>query len=80
MKRGLHSLEDSVSSLTIMFDDAALRLLSMVLGWSYFVAWTISFYPQVILNYRRQYVGGLSIDFAVLNVLGHCEYQPCCLL
>lgn len=51
-----------------------LDVLSAVIGWTYFLAWTVSFYPQVILNYRRQFVGGLSIDFAILNVLGHSSY------
>jgi len=52
----------------------ALQTLSNVVGWSYFTAWSASFYPQIILNYRRQYVGGLSIDFAILNLLGHSSY------
>lgn len=28
---------------------------------------------QAILNYRRKFVGGLSIDSCVLSVLGHSE-------
>ncbi|ORX54556.1 PQ-loop-domain-containing protein [Hesseltinella vesiculosa] len=43
--------------------------LSDVLGWTYFLAWSISFYPQVLLNYRRKSVQGLSIDFLYLNVI-----------
>ncbi|KAG8980546.1 hypothetical protein FRB90_007649 [Tulasnella sp. 427] len=45
------------------------RLLSDVLGWSYFVLWSISFYPQALLNYRRKRVDGYSIDFATLNAV-----------
>lgn len=48
--------------------------MSQVLGWTYFTAWSISFYPQVILNWRRKSVEGLSIDFATLNTLGHLSY------
>lgn len=33
-------------------------------------AWSISFYPQVWLNWGRKSVVGLSLDFQVLNMLG----------
>lgn len=46
-----------------------LRILSDTLGWSYFVIWSISFYPQAILNYKRKSVEGYSIDFATLNAI-----------
>lgn len=36
----------------------------------YFCAWSISFYPQAYLNYRRKSVVGLSLDFQLLNLLG----------
>lgn len=29
-------------------------ILVEITGWIYFVAWSISFYPQVFLNYRRK--------------------------
>lgn len=41
-----------------------------ILGLTYFLAWSISFYPQLILNYRRKRTDGLSPDFAYLNPLG----------
>ncbi|KAJ1840744.1 hypothetical protein LPJ73_006334, partial [Coemansia sp. RSA 2703] len=41
---------------------------------AYFVAWSVSFYPQLILNYRRKSVSGLSIDFLVYNVYGFACY------
>jgi len=50
------------------------RAFSVILGWVYFFAWSISFYPQIFLNHRRKFVGGLSIDFATLNVIGHSCY------
>ncbi|KAJ2416391.1 hypothetical protein H4218_001799 [Coemansia sp. IMI 209128] len=48
--------------------------ISTVIGWTYFVAWSVSFYPQIILNYRRKSVEGLSIDFLVYNVYGFACY------
>ncbi|KAJ2772147.1 hypothetical protein IWQ56_001506 [Coemansia nantahalensis] len=48
--------------------------LSAALGWTYFVAWSVSFYPQLVLNYRRKSVEGLSIDFLVYNVYGFACY------
>ncbi|RKP15396.1 PQ loop repeat-domain-containing protein [Piptocephalis cylindrospora] len=49
-------------------------VFSAVLGWIYFAAWSISFYPQVWLNYRRKSVKGLSLDFLYLNILGFSCY------
>ncbi|TIB97050.1 WD40 repeat-like protein [Wallemia mellicola] len=44
--------------------------LSNILGWSYVTSWCLSFYPQLIVNYKRKRVDGVSIDFLYLNVLG----------
>ena len=41
-----------------------------LLGWIYFLAWTTSFFPQAILNWRRQTTKGLMPDFPLLNVFG----------
>jgi cystinosin len=51
-----------------------LRIFSKLIGWTYFFSWSISFYPQVILNYERKTVDGLSIDFTTLNMMGHISY------
>jgi len=48
--------------------------VSDVVGWIYFVAWSISFYPQIILNFRRKSVVGLNFDFLLLNVVGFTCY------
>jgi cystinosin len=48
----------------------SLDVLSVVVGWLYFAAWSISFYPQAILNYQRKSVTGLSFDFLLLNITG----------
>ncbi|KDO35315.1 hypothetical protein SPRG_00164 [Saprolegnia parasitica CBS 223.65] len=44
--------------------------LSSIVGWVYFACWSVSFWPQVFLNWRRQSVEGLSLDFLVYNILG----------
>ncbi|CAD6191781.1 unnamed protein product [Caenorhabditis auriculariae] len=49
-------------------------LLVDLVGWAYFFAWSISFYPQMYLNYRRKSVIGLNFDFLTLNVIGFAAY------
>ena len=39
------------------------------------LAWTISFYPQSILNWQRKSVAGFSLEFAILNVFGFFFYS-----
>ncbi|PIO62522.1 Lysosomal Cystine Transporter [Teladorsagia circumcincta] len=31
-----------------------IQLFTIIVGWMYFVAWSLSFYPQIILNFRRK--------------------------
>ena len=38
------------------------------------VAWSISFYPQVVLNFKRQSTIGLSVDLVLLNFVGFAAY------
>lgn len=51
------------------------RQISSCIGWIYFLCWSISFYPQIILNYQRQSTTGLSSDFSLLNVVGFICYS-----
>ncbi|WIA42831.1 hypothetical protein OEZ86_008759 [Tetradesmus obliquus] len=44
--------------------------LSSLVGWTYFLLWSVSFYPQLLSNCRRQSVEGLSLDFLAMNVAG----------
>ncbi|KAI8148516.1 PQ loop repeat-domain-containing protein [Fennellomyces sp. T-0311] len=53
----------------------AWQLVSSFIGWIYFLAWSVSFYPQAILNWQRKSVQGLSIDFLYYNVLGFACYS-----
>jgi uncharacterized protein with PQ loop repeat len=52
-----------------------ISVLVLIFGWVYFVAWSVSFYPQIILNFRRQSVIGLNFDFLALNLIGHSCYS-----
>lgn len=51
------------------------RTVSACVGWIYFLCWSVSFYPQVISNYKRKTTHGLSADFSGLNVLGFACYS-----
>lgn len=50
------------------------RRISGVIGYIYFVAWSISFYPQIVINWRRKSVVGLSFEYQTLNLLGFSCY------
>ncbi|KAL6139504.1 hypothetical protein ACLB2K_057808 [Fragaria x ananassa] len=56
------------------WNSVPLEITYQVLGWLAFISWSISFYPQVILNYRRKSVIGLNFDFVVLNLTKHSSY------
>ena len=51
-----------------------LLLISSIVGWVYFAAWSLSFYPQAILNYKMKSVAAFSLDFALLNTAGFFFY------
>lgn len=51
------------------------EVLSLILGWIYFFAWSISFYGQIWENYKRKSVSGLSFDFEVYNFIGFLAYS-----
>lgn len=53
---------------------SVLIYISSIIGWAYFVAWSVSFYPQIITNFRRKSVVGLNFDFISLNVVGFLLY------
>lgn len=49
-------------------------IFSNILGYSYFFAWSLSYYPQFVLNYKRQSTEGLSVDFCILAIYGCACY------
>ena len=60
----------------------ALNILSQVFGWTYFILWTIAFYPQIYLNWKKKSIKGLSFDCVALNLCGYIAYSiyNCCFL
>ncbi|KAK8749012.1 hypothetical protein OTU49_015635, partial [Cherax quadricarinatus] len=58
---------DAFVQITVI-RDATLQVLSDVLGWTYTIAWNISYLPQVWLNWRRKSVVGLSMDQITLSI------------
>ncbi|PWN40334.1 hypothetical protein IE81DRAFT_342801 [Ceraceosorus guamensis] len=57
-----------------MSSPSLLPLLSSFLGWSYFLLWSASFWPQTLLLLKRRTSAGLSSDFVLLNTLGFFCY------
>ncbi|PSR94339.1 PQ loop repeat-domain-containing protein [Coniella lustricola] len=51
-----------------------LNVLSALFGWVYTLSWSLSFYPQPILNWRRKSTSGTTIDFPFINTLGFLAY------
>lgn len=46
------------------------RIFSSILGWTYFFSWTLSFYPQLILNWARKNTLGMKSDKLVYDIIG----------
>ena len=57
-----------------VYDSKELITLSIMIGWIYFFAWSLSFYPQIYQNWKRKSVIGLSFDFLALNTVGYWCY------
>lgn len=55
-----------------------LQVVSGLCGWVYTLCWSLSFYPQPILNFRRRSTTGTTIDFPVANVIGFLAYFISC--
>ena len=49
----LFSLRDAFVRITVYNYDA-LNLISSIVGWIYFLAWSVSFYPQIYENWKRK--------------------------
>lgn len=70
------TIDDSSAYISINIGKSwALSIIISILGWIYFVAWSLSFYFQVILNYKRKSVVGLNFDFLALNLIGFTCYS-----
>jgi cystinosin len=51
------------------------RFVSGAVGWLYFSAWSVSFYPQPLVNYARKSVVGMSFDYQLYNIIGFLSYS-----
>jgi cystinosin len=51
-----------------------LQTTSAIFGWVYTLCWSLSFYPQPLLNFRRRSTTGTTIDFPAINVIGFLAY------
>ncbi|KAG9389840.1 cystinosin [Carpediemonas membranifera] len=51
------------------------KWVSFVVGWISFFLWSFSFYPQVILNFRRRDAKGLNLQFVLINLIGFSCYS-----
>ncbi|XP_078656144.1 cystinosin-like isoform X1 [Branchiostoma floridae x Branchiostoma belcheri] len=65
---------DSVFTKVSVVHSIPLHVVNAVIGWIYFVAWSVSFYPQIFENWRRKSVVGLNFDFLGLNLTGFLAY------
>ncbi|XP_068563867.1 cystinosin [Cebidichthys violaceus] len=54
---------------------SVLSVISQLIGWIYFLAWSVSFYPQAWENFRRKSVVGLNFDYLALNLTGFIAYS-----
>ena len=52
-----------------------LEIINSVIGWIYFFLWSLSFYPQILMNFKRNSVVGLNTDFVILNLIGFTLYS-----
>lgn len=68
-------IDDSKAYIFVdIINSPTLDVVISVVGWIYSAAWSLSFYFQVILNFRRKSVVGLNFDFLALNTLGFACY------
>ncbi|VEN55217.1 unnamed protein product [Callosobruchus maculatus] len=65
---------DDVFVRVTVFKIIELDTFSLAVGWIYFLAWSISFYPQIYYNWQRKSVVGLNFDFIILNLVGFTLY------
>lgn len=69
----LTNLENCYVKITVVHS-IALITINIVIGWIYFAAWSVSFYPQVFTNWKRKSVVGLNFDFLAYNITGFMAY------
>uniref|UniRef100_A0A8C6TBJ9 Cystinosin, lysosomal cystine transporter n=1 Tax=Neogobius melanostomus TaxID=47308 RepID=A0A8C6TBJ9_9GOBI len=68
-------LSVSVRVRFLVIHSSVVDVLSQIIGWVYFLAWSVSFYPQAWKNFTRKSVVGLNLDFLALNLTGFIAYS-----
>ncbi|XP_058778928.1 cystinosin homolog [Vicia villosa] len=58
----------------VPWNSFALEIIYQVFGWLAFLSWSLAGYPQLISNFRRKSVVGLSLDFTILNFTKFWSY------
>ncbi|KAG4914984.1 hypothetical protein JHK87_052541 [Glycine soja] len=58
----------------VSWNSFPLEVIYQVLGWLAFLSWSVAGYPQLILNFRRKSVVGLSLDYEILNFTKQWSY------
>uniref|UniRef100_A0A1I7SRB8 PQ loop repeat protein n=1 Tax=Bursaphelenchus xylophilus TaxID=6326 RepID=A0A1I7SRB8_BURXY len=66
---------DKIFIPIVVMHNHVFKWLIELTGWTYFVAWSLSFYPQAIMNFRRKSVIGFSLDYGLLNIIGFLCYS-----
>ncbi|XP_059052510.1 cystinosin homolog isoform X2 [Achroia grisella] len=66
---------DTVFLRVTVMHSHAINVISYIMGWIYFAAWSVSFYPQIYINFKRKSVVGLNFDFLALNIMGFTMYS-----
>ncbi|EGR28750.1 pq loop repeat family protein [Ichthyophthirius multifiliis] len=52
-----------------------ISIISQIIGWIYWFAWSFSFYGQIYVNYKKKSVQGCKLDFVILNFTGFLFYS-----
>lgn len=50
-------------------------VVSQVVGWIYFAAWSVSFYGQIYENWKHKHIKGLALDYQLYNFTGFLGYS-----
>lgn len=69
--------DDTLTGSVIIrvFKSRKIDILAQVVGWTYNFFWTVSFYPQVIMNFRRRSVIGFNFDYLGYDLTGFISFS-----
>jgi hypothetical protein len=64
-----------VVALEYSSDSEIGAIFSAIIGWAYFAAWSLSFYPQVYDNFKRKRFGIRAHPHTVFTELAHLTFS-----